>query len=118
MKRTLSLAFALALAATLSACDRDGANAGSGATSGSSGSSAGSSSSGSAGSSGSMGSGSTSGSTAQKKAPSSPALRLDHRQVSRSRAQRTRVRLSTPEGAKRRTSSALGAGSFSCARSR
>ena len=30
MKRTLSLAFALALAATLSACDRDGTSAGSG----------------------------------------------------------------------------------------
>ena len=50
MKRTLSLAFALALAATLAGCDRPDNNAGSGSTSGSS--ATGSSSSGSAGSGG------------------------------------------------------------------
>ena len=116
MKRTLSLAFALALAATLSACDRDGTNAGSGATSGSSGSSAGSSSS---GSSGSMGSGSTlrKHRAEESAAPARrPGARLE--QVTRLRGQRTRVRVRIPDGAKRRTSSALGAGSFSCARSR
>ena len=51
MKRTLAIAFALALAATLAGCDKPGNNAGSGSSS--SGSSAtGSSSSGAAGSGG------------------------------------------------------------------
>lgn len=66
MKRTLSLAFALALAATLAACDRPAGNAGSGATS-DSGSSA-------TRSSGSAASGGTASRPAEpKRTPSGPA---------------------------------------------
>ena len=62
MKRTVTLAFALALAATLAGCDKPGNNAGSG--------SSGSSATGSSSSSGSTGSGGMSNPPSQqKKAP-------------------------------------------------
>jgi hypothetical protein len=66
MKRTLTLAFALALAATFAGCDRNNNKAGAGGTS------SGSSATGSSSSTGSAGSGSTgSDTTNQKRAPSS-----------------------------------------------
>jgi len=66
MKRALTLAFALALAATLAGCDRNNNKAGAGGTS------SGSSATGSSGSSGSAGSGSTDSTTQNpKRAPSS-----------------------------------------------